>query len=110
MNRDPDRLGLVADRTVDRLPDPPDGVGGELVAAAPVEFPARLDQPVCSFLDEVEEGHPLTLVPLGNRDDQAEVRVDEALPGLLVAAFDPLCQLHFLRSCEEPVATDLVEV
>ena len=52
----------------------------------------------------------MTLVVLGNRDDQAKVRVDQPLLRLRVAAFDPLRQLHFLGPCEQPVATDLVQV
>ena len=58
VNGDPDRLCLIADRAVDGLPDPPDGIGGELVAATPVELLARSDQPERSFLDEVEERDP----------------------------------------------------
>ena len=110
VNGDPDRLCLIADRAVDGLPDPPDGIGGELVAATPVELLARPDQPECSFLDEVEERDPVTLVVLGNRDDQAKVRVDQPLLRLRVASFDPLRQLHFLCPCEQPVATDFVQV
>jgi hypothetical protein len=68
----PDRLGLIAHRPVDGLPDPPDGIGGELGAAAPVELLARPDQPERSFLDEFEEWDPRTLVVLGDRDDQAD--------------------------------------
>ena len=76
----------------------------------PVELLARPDQSECSFLDEVEERDPRTLVMLGNRDDQAKVRVDQPLLRLLVAGFDPLRQLHFLCPCEQPVATDFVQV
>src|SRR5262249_38479938 len=44
------------------------------------------------------------------RDHQAKVRVDEPLLRLLVAALDPFRQLHFLCPCEQPVATDLLQV
>ena len=110
VNGDPDRLCLIADGTVDGLADPPDCIGGELVAAAPVELLARADQAERSFLDEVEERDLWTLVVLGDRDDQAEVRIDQPLLRLLVAAFDPLRQLHFLRPREQAVATDRLQV
>src|SRR5262249_961190 len=45
----------VGNRARDRLPDPPRGVGRELVAAAVFELVDRLHQADVAFLDEVEE-------------------------------------------------------
>ena len=93
---DPDRLGLIADRAVDGLPDPPDGIGGELVAAAPVELLARPDQPECSFLDEVEERHAQTAVTLGDGDDEPQVGLDHPPLRHRVSPLDALGERHFL--------------
>src|SRR5262249_54748062 len=46
---------LVADRAGDRLPDPPGGIGRELVAAPVLELIDRLHQADIAFLDQVEE-------------------------------------------------------
>src|SRR5205085_4463250 len=45
VHRDANRARLVCDATLDGLPDPPRRVGGELVAAAPVELLDRPDEP-----------------------------------------------------------------
>src|SRR5438067_483827 len=59
---------------VDRLPDPPGGIGRELVAAAVLELIDRLHQADIAFLDQVEELQAAVGVFLGDRDDEAQVR------------------------------------
>jgi hypothetical protein len=49
-----------------------------------------VDQAEVALLDEVEEGHPRGLVPLGDRDHQAEVRLDELPLGILTLADEAL--------------------
>src|SRR5262249_18316363 len=51
VHRDADSARLIGDRSRDRLPDPPGGVGGEFVAAAIFEFIDRLHQADIAFLD-----------------------------------------------------------
>src|SRR6185436_15770630 len=72
---DADRAGLVGQRTRDRLADPPGGVGRELEALAVVELLRRANEAERPLLDEVEEGQALVAVVLGDRDDEAEVRL-----------------------------------
>src|SRR2546429_4143071 len=48
-----DRAGLVGDRPRDGLPDPPRGVGRELVAAPILELVHGLHQADVAFLDQV---------------------------------------------------------
>ena len=73
---DPDGPRLGLDRPSDGLTDPPRGVGGKLEPSAPVELVDGPHQPDDALLDEVAQRH-LALVPLGDRDHQAQVAVDE---------------------------------
>ena len=93
MHREADVAVLVGDGPGDGLPDPPGGVGGELVALAVVEFLHRPDEAGVALLDEVEQVHVLGVVVLGDGDDQAEVGLDHAVLGRLVAHLDALGEL-----------------
>jgi hypothetical protein len=86
VDRDADGAGLVGDGAGDGLPDPPRGVGGELVAAAVFEFVDRLHQADVAFLDQVEELQAAVRVLLGDRDDEAEVGLDHLGLGLMCFA------------------------
>jgi hypothetical protein len=79
VHRDADGARLVGDRAGDRLPDPPRRVGRELVAAAVLELVDRLHQADVAFLDEVEELQAAVGVFLGDRDHEAQVRLDHFL-------------------------------
>ena len=93
VHRHADRARLVGDAALDRLPDPPGRVGGELEAPAPVELLGRPDQAQDALLDQVQQRElRVTLVPLGDRDDEPQVRVDHALAGIVVPDLDPLGQ------------------
>src|SRR5262244_111347 len=72
---------LVGDRARDRLPDPPRGIGRELVAAAILEFVDPLHQADIAFLDQVEELQAAVGVFLGDGDDEAQVRLHHLLLG-----------------------------
>src|SRR5262245_43465618 len=99
VDRDADRPRLVGDRAGDRLADPPRRVGRELVAAAVLELVDRLHQADVAFLNQVEELQPAVRVLLRDRDDQAEVRLDELflrLLGLRLALRDRLERAHQL--------------
>src|ERR1051326_2122949 len=111
VDRNANRARLVGDRARDRLPDPPRGVGRELVAAAVFELVHRLHQADVALLDEVEELQPAVGVLLGNRNHQAEVGLDELALGLLrvhlalddvalgaaqLLEIDPRLRLHLL--------------
>src|SRR5690606_22948997 len=87
---DADRARLVGDGAVDGLPDPPGGVGRELVAPAVLELLDRADQPLVALLDEVEEAHAAAVVLLGDRDDQAQGGLDEVPAGQLAVLDDAL--------------------
>ena len=109
VDRQLDRAGLRVHPALDRLADPPRRVGGEAVAAAPVELLDRADQPEDALLDQVEQRELRALVLLRDRDDEPEVRVDHPVLGGEVAALDPLGEVDLLGGRQQPVAADLVE-
>src|SRR5581483_411235 len=103
------RARLVGERAGDRLADPPRRVRGELEPLAVVELLGRADEADRPLLDQVEERQALVAVALGDRDDEAEVRLHHLLLGAVVAAFDPLRQLDLLRRGEQVDAADVLE-
>ena len=109
VDRQLDRAGLGVHPALDGLADPPRRVGGEAVAAAPVELLDGADQAEDALLDEVQEGQPGALVLLGDRDHEPQVRVDHAVLGVEVAALDALGEVDLLGRRQQPVAADLVQ-
>ena len=85
MDRDADGAGLVGDGAGDGLPDPPGGVGGELVAALVLELFDGAHEANVALLDEVEEVHAAVDILLGDRDDEAEVGLNHLGLGALGA-------------------------
>jgi RNA polymerase sigma factor (sigma-70 family) len=106
---DADRAALVREAALDGLADPKSGVGGELVALAPVELLGRADQAQDALLDQVEQRELLALVLLRDRHHQAQVRVDHPLLGLEVPLLDPLRELHLLQRGQKRMTADLVQ-
>src|SRR5258708_36440353 len=94
MHGDADGFCLIRNAAADRLPDPPRGVGGELVAAAILELVDPLHQADIAFLDQVEELQAAVGVFLGNRDDEAQVRLHHLLLGLARLALALLHHVH----------------
>ena len=76
---------LVGEGTGDGLPDPPRGVGRELVALVMVELLDPADQAHVAFLDEVEEGHAAPDVFLGDGHHESQVGFGEPPLGLVCA-------------------------
>src|SRR6266516_678180 len=73
VGREADRPGLVRDRALHRLADPPVGIGRELVAAPPVELLDHAAEAKRALLDQVEEGDAEAPVALRDRDNQPQV-------------------------------------
>ncbi len=103
VRRHADRARLVRDRPLAGLADPPGRVGGELVAAPPVELLDRAVQPDHALLDEIWQGHAVPLVALRDRDDEAQVRIDHPLLRRLVSALDTLRERDLLGRREQLV-------
>ncbi len=68
----------VGDTASDGLTNPPCGIGRELEAFAPVELFDGVHQSEVALLDEVEKRQTRCLILLGNRDDEAQVRLHES--------------------------------
>ncbi len=106
----PDRSPLVGERARHRLPDPPGGVGRELVAEPVVELLHRADQAEVALLDQVEERHAgLRVVPC-DRHHEPEVRLDQPPLRLLVARVLSPGELALLGAGQQRTATDLAHV
>ena len=109
VDRDPDRVGLVRDRTLTGLADPPRRIRRELEALPVVELLDRAVEADRAVLDQVEQRQAVALVALGDRDDEAQVRVRHPLLGGVVAALDPLRERDLLGGGQQLVAADLVQ-
>ena len=96
MRGDANRPAGVVQAALDRLLDPQNRVGGELVATPVIELLGSADQPEHRLLDQVLHGEAVALVAAGELDDQAKVRVDEPLLGGQVALLDALGELDLL--------------
>ena len=112
MHRDADRAGLVGQRTRNRLPDPPGGVGGEFIALGPVELLHGLKKPQIAFLDEVEQGQVAGAadVFLGDRDDETEVGAGEQILGFQIPFFNALRQLFFFARMDQRILSDFFQI
>src|SRR5207342_2298760 len=93
----PDRAGRVGDRSADRLADPPGRIGRELEAAPVIELLDRPHEADVALLDEVEDADPARLVAARDRDDEPQVRLDEASSSG-VALGDRVAKLTPLRN------------
>jgi hypothetical protein len=100
---------LVGQRAGDRLLDPQRRVGGELEALAPIELLGGTDQADSPLLDQVHEGQAEAAIALGDRHDEAEIRLDHVLFGVVIAALDPLCKLDLFRCGQQRSSRDAVQ-
>ena len=107
MRRHANRPRLVRDRALTRLADPPGRVRRELETASPVELLGRAVESYDALLDQVAEREAVTPVPLRDRHDQAQVRVDHALLRLPVTTLDPLRELDLFGRGQERIPPDL---
>ena len=83
VDRDANGAGLIGDGSRDGLANPPCGVGGELVAAAILEFVDGLHQADVALLNQVEELEAAVGVLFGDGNDEAEIGFDQLALGLL---------------------------
>ena len=83
VHRDADGARLIGDGAGDRLPNPPRGIGGELVAAAVFELVDGFHQADVAFLNQVEELQAAVGVLFRDRNHQTEVGLDQLALGLL---------------------------
>jgi hypothetical protein len=130
------RVAEIADRTRDRLANPPSRVRGEFVAAAVIKFLHRAHETDVTFLNQIKQCQPASDVPFGEIDDESQIRLDQtaarriAHPNLIfepcleftvvtvvsqtsrrrAAAPHFLCQLDFLPLVQQWSVTDLTQI
>src|SRR5262249_34651377 len=75
---------------LNRLLDPPGGVGAEANALIGVEAFDGAEQADVALLDEIGQRHAATAVVLGDADDKAEVGPDHAFAGADALFFELL--------------------
>ena len=110
VERHADRAALPRERRENRLTNPPHGVRDELHALVGIELPRGGEQPDVPLADQVDEREAAVLVFLGDGDDEAQVALHELLERVLVAGADLPRELDLLRTLEQRVGADLVEV
>ena len=109
MHREADRAALVREGARHSLANPPGGVRRELEVAAPVELLDGTDQAENALLNQIQEAETLAAVVLGDRHDEAQVRLDHLLLGLHVALLDALGETNLVGLRQEGIAANLVE-
>ena len=68
--------------------DPPNGIGDESIAPFRVKLLNRRHQADVPLLNQIEKFHAVATILVGNPDNKAEIRKDESLSVVGVAAFD----------------------
>ena len=105
-----DRAALVGERARDRLADPPRRVRRELEAELVVELLDRPDEAHVPFLDQIQERHAGLRVVAGDRHHEAQVALDQALLGGLVAEVLAPGELALLGRGQQAAVADLADV
>jgi len=103
-------VGLLGDGLLDGLPDPPHGVADEPEVAPLVETLGGGDQADVALGDQVHVAEALVQELLGHRHHEPQVRVDQAVEGILVALADAARQFELLLLGQEAVLADHLQV
>ena len=85
VHRDANRAALVGERAADRVTNPPRRVRREAVAARVIEALDRLHEADVALLDQVDQRQAAAVVAPRDRDDEAQVRLDEAVLRVVLA-------------------------
>jgi len=97
--------GLVGDGAGNSLPDPPRGIGRELVAAAVLELVHGLHQADIAFLNQVQKLQAAVWCIFRDRNHQPQVGLDQLALGLLgIEVAARMTWRLRLSSCTEPPA------
>ena len=110
VGRNPDRLGRVDQRPLDRLLDPVAGIGAEPGSDRGVKALDGPQQPEVPLLDQVLERQPLADVASGDIDHQPQVGADHPIAGLVVPVGDPVGQLFLFVGGQQSHLVDLPEI
>ena len=90
MNRQADSLGLVGQRALDRLLDPPRAVGRELAALAWIKPLHGLHQAHVAFIDQIEQRQAEPIIITSDLHHEAEIGIDQLLLCRFITSLDPI--------------------
>ena len=110
VNRQTNRLALVGQGTLDRLLDPPGGVGAELSAFRRIETLDRFHQTDVSFRDQVEQRQAEVRVVMRDLYDQTQIRANHQRARFAVAPLDLRRQGNLLLRRQERDLPDLAQI
>ena len=110
MDRQADRLALVGQSALDRLLDPPGGVGAELAALGGIETLDGLHQADVALGNEVEQRQAEIRVIVRDLDHEPQVGADHQGARLAVALLDFRGQLDLLVGSQKRDLPDLTQV
>src|SRR5512146_17344 len=88
-------VSIIADGSRDGLANPPCCMCGKLVTTSVIELVYRSHQANVAFLDQVQKGKPAPDIALGQIDDKAKVRLNQAptrRPTVPDLSFQPLLE------------------
>src|SRR5438270_10559315 len=110
MDRQTNRLGLVRERALDRLFDPPGGVSTERATFRRVETLDCFHQADVSFRDQIEQRQSKIGIIVRNLDYEPQVGADHERTGLPIAFFDLGGELNLLLRGQKGDLPDLAQV
>jgi hypothetical protein len=105
-----DGVGLLAQSTVDRLPDPPRSVTAEFAAFERTEPLHRFDQAEIALGDQIRHGQAEMAELPRDAHNQPQVRRDHPVARLLAARLRAERKLRFLLRRQQRNLADLMEV
>ena len=76
---------------------------------AVVELLRRAHQPERPLLDQIQERQAPVAISLRDRHHQTKVGLHHRLLRAMIAALDPLCQLHLLCRCQQIHVADVLQ-
>ena len=91
MNRDPDRSGVVRDRTGDRLTDPPCSVSAELITSAVFILINRPHQTGITFLNYIEKAQAAISILLSDRHHQPKISTGKRSLVIFISGKNYIC-------------------
>ena len=110
MDRQANSAGLVHDAALDRLPNPPGGVGGETETALRVEFFHGANQAQVALLDQVQQRKPAVDITTGNLHHQAQVALDHPAAGTVITFQCQAGEVFLLIGGKQRRVANFVEV
>ena len=105
-----DGLGLIGQRALDGLLDPPGSIRGKLAAFAGIESLDGFHQPNVAFADQIQQRQADAFIVPRNFYDQPKVGFDHLLSRLFVAVLDSRSEFDFLLRRQQLYLSDFAKI